>query len=168
MDSCKLCGTALDSSADRTRGLCMGCGMAVDIDIIETWRIMLHCEHVISTSTRHQVRLYHCLLLIQKAKWLNRYERMDIPTITPPPSIWIDRYHDRYDEIVMERIFAEVDDALAGAETSASPRALDAHINAMLLRIDNGKKLFLNKARSETLNARVMNYLYNNLLTLAV
>ncbi len=168
MDCCKLCGAKLDSPKENAVKLCRGCELAVTIDVLETARIMRKCEHVVATSTRIQTRLYHCLLLSQKAKWLLRYEKKGISTITPLPSEWILRYNKLYDDIVMDRIFSEVDDAMARAELSTTPGALDFHVSTVLQKINDGRKLFLDKTRYATLNTRVMSYLYNNMLTLTV
>jgi hypothetical protein len=168
MESCKLCRKDLEYSTEMENGLCEGCALAVESDIFEQLKMIRRCEFMIHSAAKHRVRLYHCLLLIQKAKWLQKYELKGIPTITPSPLDWIARYHEKYDEIVLERIFEEVNESLAKAEQSSAAFALDIHINAVLQKIDEGKKQFLNKARYDSLNSRVMSYLYSNLLTLTV
>ncbi|MHB9028851.1 MAG: hypothetical protein ACYC9O_08790 [Candidatus Latescibacterota bacterium] len=168
MESCKLCREDLEYPNEKESGLCEGCALAVESDTFEQFRIIRKCEFIINSPAKHRVRLYNCLLLIQKAKWLQKYEMMGIQTISPPPLDWIDRYHEKYDEIVLERIFEEVNDSLSQAEQSYTAFALDTHINSVLQKIDEGKKLFLNKTRCDTLNSRVMSYLYSNLLTLTL
>ncbi len=168
MHNCTLCGIAFPNSENNASGLCPGCDLAVSIDIQEKLRVMRRCEHAIHTSSGHQTRLYNCLLLMQKAKWLRKYEKMGIPTVTPLPSEWIDRYSEKYDDIVFERIFKEVNDTFAEAEKAVSSHALDSRLNFALQKITEGKNLFLNKEKYKSLNVRVMSYLYSNMLTLTV
>lgn len=168
MDKCKLCGKEIEHISQNVRELCQGCSLLVDIDTREKSREIRRCENSINTSDNHQNRLHNCILLIQKAKWLQKYEKLGIQTVTPPPSQWIARYNEKYDDIIMERIFEEVDEAMARAEQAAVSDALDTQINSVLQKIEEGKRLFLDKSKSESLNARIKNYVYNNLLTLTV
>lgn len=168
MDNCKLCGKEIERYSHTIRELCQGCSILVDIEIHEKSRAMQRCENSINTSNNHQVRLHNCLLLIQKAKWLQKYEKLGIQTVNPPPSQWIARYNEKYDDIIMDRIFEEVDEVMATAEQASVSGALDTQINSALQKIEEGKRLFLDKTKSESLNTRIKNYVYNNLLTLTV
>jgi hypothetical protein len=168
MDTCILCGKDFVRSSEKVRELCQGCNLVLDIDIREKSRAMRRCEHLVDTSGNHRARLHQCLILVQKAKWLQRYENLGIQTIVPPPSQWISRFNAKYDDIIMERILEEVDEVMALSEREALPGALDGQINRILQKIEEGKRLFLDKTKSESLNARIKNYVYNNLLTLTV
>jgi len=141
-----------------TNGLCKSCNPIVVMDIQQRGRIINDCLKLVIESKNMKTRLSRCDLLLEHAQALLKYENKGIPTISPPPSHLVIEYAAARDEIVLEAVTAEVENALAKAEIAATPRTSINEANKALLKIREARKEVRGQAKLDEIEARIQRF----------
>jgi len=128
------------------------------MDVQQRGRIISDCMKLVAKSKNMKTRLSRCDILVEHAQSLLEYEHKGIPTISPLPSQLLTEYTAMRDQIVLEGVTAEVEEALAKAEIAAIPRTSINEANKALLKIREGRQELREQAKLDQLEARVRRF----------
>lgn len=140
MAQCKWCGRSGWFLFVDQMGLCSNCLPIVAMDIKQRGRIINDSLKLVRESKKIDTRLTRCDLIVQHASALTNYERHGIPTYDPLPSKLVREFGDLHDEIILDYLKSEFEDARTKVGLSSSVKNKVSLLSKVLLKIRELKK----------------------------
>lgn len=145
-------------------GLCRDCQALVDLEVQQRVRVIKSSADVADRSKKLETRLSRLSVMREHLEALLEYERMDIPTTTPPPSSLLAKLRDDRDRIVVEGVREKVDSALAKAEVAATARTAITQASKGLLAVTEGEKELDDPSQLCPLREKVQEFIHKTTL----
>jgi len=120
---CRWCGKRAGWLSPLTEnGLCPECENVIAADLVQRVRIIEDCVRLVEEGKKLETRLGRLDLLLEHARALLEYEQRGIPTIETPPSVLIEQYATRHDELIVDTLQGEVESAFMKSDTATTVR----------------------------------------------
>ncbi len=123
MTACHLCNTQSRYLRTNPQGLCKACERTWAKGVKKYGRTIDESMKIIQTSRTLNARLSHIRIAMRSCQKLHAYERRNIETITPPPSVVMQRLDRIQTEIVQSFIRDELAKASAESQKAKSRAA---------------------------------------------
>ena len=164
MPQCKLCGKKGIFLSLSNNGLCKECDPILVLEVTQKARIIQDCLRIIDESKNMETKLSRCDLLLEHAKELLKYEKKNIDTFDPSPSILLNEFTPARDQIVVEGVSNEIENHLTKSKISSTIRTKITNAEKALLSVENGKKLIRDPSKLKSLELKVRSFIHSTKL----
>jgi len=134
MAKCKWCDKrGLFLAIDRN-GLCGNCQPHLMV-ILSRARVLEDSMRLAREGKTFATRLSRCELTLEHAKFLERFERKGVPTISPAPSTIVREFRNLHGSLIEEEAASVSMKAFSKAEIATSPKAKERALASGLLKV---------------------------------
>ncbi len=134
MAQCRWCDKrGLFLSVDRN-GLCRDCQPMI-IEIQGRARVLENSMKLAREGKTFDTRLSRCDLTIEHAEYLVKFERKEVPTVSPSPSAILTEYRALRTQFILEEANKIAENALEKASVASSPKVKERALTAGVLKL---------------------------------
>ncbi len=155
MAQCKYCGRSGWLLAITANGLCNNCNPIVVMDLVQRVRIINDSLKLVRESKKLDTQLSRCDLIIEHASALMKYEQLGIPTLNPLPSALIKEFQPMHDQIIVDALTSEFENARSKAEVAPSVTIKVNLLSKVLLKVREYKPKANNPSILDSLERQI-------------
>ena len=115
-------------------GLCKNCAYPIISDITQRSRIMEDSMRLANEGKTFATKLSRCDLVIEHAELLQKYEKKNIPTLSPLPSELVDKFRAFRTEIVLDAAQNAADRAIEKSKVAVTTTTKYSALGTGLLK----------------------------------
>lgn len=161
MAQCKYCGRSGWFLALTANGLCNNCNPIVSMDVIQRARIINDSLKLVRESKKLDTQLSRCDLIVEHASALMKYEQLGIPTLNPLPSAFVQEYQAMHDQIIVDGLTTEFENARSKAEVAPSVTSKVNLLSKALLKVREYKLKANNPSILDSLEQQISQLIQN-------
>lgn len=135
MAQCKYCGRSGWFLSVSKSSLCKECDSIVVMDVGQRARIINDSMKIVEEAKKIDTQISRCELIIEHAEAMIKYETKGVPTIQPSPTILTSTYQSKIDEVILDGLRSELENAQTKAEVTARPKSKINIFSKVLLKI---------------------------------
>jgi len=139
MAQCKSCDRSGIFFSVNSDGLCSSCASIVVMDVSQKVRLVNDCAKLVEESSNLDVQLSRYDFLMENLYGLLKYERKGIATCSPAPSVFINTYRGRKDEIIVKYLKSALETAKEKMPLASSVKTKINQLTKILLKVRDYK-----------------------------
>ena len=135
MATCRLCERSGFFFSVNENGLCKTCQPIWRADVEQRVRILTESAVLAHEGKTFGTRLSRCDLVLEHARHLQEYERRNIPSTDPDPTVLLTEYVKYRDQLIREECVAAAEKATAKASVTATQKSKHSALGAGILKV---------------------------------